>query len=610
MATNPGLKKDSAVVSEKSSGTLRKIQIKYSEDYRPFLAELIKRLGKKNSEQLVALKELVESVIQDLGKLSSGVLQSRTQSKFLKQVTNNIDLIESGLKSYRDSAKASDKSSEAIKKVEQKTDISFEGLLEDQKGIKESMKKTTPKGPGMMEKLKGIAPEPFATGKDIGMGLAQATLGPFAGMATMAGKAGVSVAKALRDKMIARKEKKVSEALRPMSTGISKDVLEELAQLEKTGHPVAGVFKPGSMAGAHATPALEHAETVGTRARPAATARVASVRSRQAGGAVPMGGREPNSKEIARAAKPIEYFFDKLADKAKWTHEVLKELKKISQGAGGGLLGGLMGGGLMGAIKSALPFLLGTIVPVVLGMVALTAAGLWMEKMIKKMIPKDMHKYMDLFSMREWAKDWKKQMFTIREAALGAFGKVGDVFKDATKGFSDVFGKVKDIVMGALKPVFSIAKEIHSFFAGPIKKIGDQLTKSLATLRDLLDPVKEIGKQLTERFTGFFDKFKWAFPKAAAATTVVKPSGAVATPREAVRSNAPTKGEIAPQGSMVNALEKLVERIEEAIGKMNKSQGAAAPGPSAMGKTSNDDVYNTRDPLLGSLNSGSLHLSG
>jgi len=304
-------KKIDSVMTVDSSVTFRKIQLKYTSDYLPLLDAMIRRVGKTNSQPLMEIRTIVQEVIQDLGKLMSGKAQRGAQEKLIKKVLNNVEGVDKQLIDYKVAASKTDKVSNAIARAEKKSGVRLDDLGKDQKAVSRSLKATKPKSPGFVEQLKGMAPEAFLTGEDLTKGLAQAVLGPFAGIAGLAGSAGVGIFKGVKTKMMERKERKVSDALRPTSTKLTPDVQEEIAKLEKSGTSLGKIFKPGQLASATTGSEQEIATKV---ASPISFDTPLKRVARPVG--TPSSAEMP-PKTVKNLVKPLEHFFDKVAYKAK-----------------------------------------------------------------------------------------------------------------------------------------------------------------------------------------------------------------------------------------------------------------------------------------------------
>lgn len=594
------------VMTPNSSATFRRIQIRYSEDYLPFVNAMIRRVGKAHSGFLMEIREVIQEVIADLGKLMSGKAQKDAQKKLINRVIENIESVDTQLENFKKAQANSDKVVKAIENSEKKTGVAFDELTKDQKFIKAGLKKAKPKGPGLVEQLKGMAPQAFATGEDLTKGLAQAVLGPFAGMAQLAGQTGTGIYKGIREKIIKRKEERLSQGLKPVSTKLSPEIAGEIAALEKSGTPTGKIFKPGGLAPDIGVPSAP-GETVGKKAAPAPAAALPPALKTAKAGAAP--AMEMKPKTIKDMAKPMEFFFDKLAYKTKWTADLMKEIKKLTkttkEGGGKGFLGGMFGGGFMTALKSAFPFLIGTLIPVLLGGAALAAIGVLADKLIRKAVPARFHKFLNVVSPIEWVKNWRQNFKTIADMAYKLTQSIRDMAGDVKGFLASAFKRVKDVALSALKGIADGVKSIGSLVMGPIKKLGKLLTKAFAGLEEILDPIKAIGKTIVDKFSGFFEKFKFAFPRSASATPMRE------TPRQVTASGVPAKtSSSGVDDRVVRSLNALVERVEKALSSIPAQTAGMPGGAGAMSKPVVDDVYGTRDPLLGALNSGGLEVGG
>jgi len=166
-------------------------------------------------------------------------------------------------------------------------------------------------------------------------------------------------------------------------------------------------------------------------------------------------------------------------------------------------------------------------------------------------------------------------------------------------------GKVKDVLGKSFSSLFETLKSIASVVAGPLTSLGKLLIKIFAGIKEALDPLAKIGKTIAARFSGFFQKFSPLFPKGSSVSVPQSMSSQI------LPSLSARKEESAITNKVVKSLDILVERIEKALAAMAPGPLASmSSGVSVAPKPAIEDVYGTRDPLLGALNSGELDVRG
>lgn len=307
-----------------SSDSLQAIRKKLSRDYLGFFQGLRKiyKIGEIEHEVVAAIKLTVVTInLIDTISRTKGV-----EKQDVEDVVANIEVLNNQRDYFVRTSKDISPLRDRISKVQEETGISPESLNvtnEIVRGGVAGMRKQTREG--VLPFLSRTAPELVGAVKGVAGGAAAAVLGPFAPMAIGAAKGIAGISRGLAEKVRARRELSFQRRLEPVATGLSPWELEQGVMARRRGPKVT-----------------------------------------EFGG---FAQRKPSKEELVA---PLTYFFDRKADKAKWTKDVLKRLSDKKGETKEGLFGGMLSS--LTAPLTKMSSMLGTWLPK-LGIIAGLGAG-------------------------------------------------------------------------------------------------------------------------------------------------------------------------------------------------------------------------------------------
>ena len=648
------------IFTQQDKIAIAKLQQTYSDVYLPYLVRLSKEftpdmaVGQKVYDLLLD----VQGIIKNLGMLMDPRLGDAGAKKVVQDLAGSMDSATKEMKWLQKNLKRDEYISESIEAVNKEMETDLKGLADVHKqfqkrlsGIKPA---TKPKG-AVSQMIKTGAPEAVETLQSIGAGLATAFLGPFANIAGILGRGAVGIGKKVRDVRIARKERKRAVEMGRI-TGIAPDEMYEMLAEARVGTPLGKAFAGGVQ---QIGEAKAPTETVGRVARKkeeiispeeirarqtelglpthggvaaVATRPVAAMpKTRQV--AVPAGGelKPLRGRALMNATAPIFFFFDKLAMRAKWTKDVYKFLKKGSAEAGGGgfmdmVKGFLLAklGPILAIVGAKLAALGPMIIPALLvalkvALVAAVAFIAWqLGTWIRKTFPQ-----IDVFLTGVFTKMfvmWDKFVDTVRQRwvqMMDFFANIGSFISNGIRG---IITGIANFYQGIFERLQGIGETVIVGIQGAFGKVSEFFTGIFGTIGKISDKVMQGFSGLTKIWP--FNKILKGQGEAATLGGKASPSNVQQT-REIVKEQAAVLSEVAPK-QIREVIEKipvvvdskvLADKVGEFTLKIAKTMEDAMaafrrtlPETVPVTKQSVDNVYNLRDPLLESLNSGMIGL--
>ena len=578
------LKGGLSVFDEATVETFKRIQNKYAMDYVPYLDKMIRSVGKELSAPVKELKVTVQSLIRDIGVVLSGKMTGTGSEKLIQRIQQEMMDVEKGLKYIRQQSLDSKRFGKAAELAERLTGVSLEELKQSQEAIGEKMTDIKPEKHGLLETVKKKTPALYEAGQGVAGSLATAFLGPFSGITKLLGTTGIDMYKAIKERQMEKKEKKIATALTPMSKEYDEGMLESLYKKQGQGIDLQKILQGSgfgkndklteiiaelSGAGKHGKGKTVHQADTPRKRSGAKEAAQATM--------LPFLGVERGVGEKT----DIFLFFDKFAHKAKWTREVLESLKKIQKEDAHKMGTSIMP---LGSMAGLLPFL--GAAGAVLGAGAL---GVVATKLLQKLedVNKPMRKGIAMMQpfmmggnlldpkrsyklMVEGYADINKMLFARLEKPIrefeASFSKLGNLFKTFTEGAGKKFGTWFTNIFGG-------AKEEQAKKAGVI----DPATASETTLI-----VPKVEQQQ-------------------------RPGKGAPLGKTVTAEGKPAKAAFEEKNSTDIRFEKLMGGLEKLIDKLGA--GKSGSGYHSVSKSSKDDANGTGDTRLDLLNSGALGLA-
>ncbi len=434
-------------------------------------------------------------------------------------------------------------------------------------------------GKSILGKFKEGMPEVYGTGKAIISGLTTAALGPFAGMARLAGSAATGMYKDVRGKIIAAQQTRVAEAVRNRAAGIGAGSRETVSGAFGIGPEKARVAPDTT--GERSVPTPEEAGPAG-RQRNARERAAASASAKMTG----------SSASVGAIVAGMTAFFNKEAYQARWTHELLDILKKGPAGGFGGGIGGK--GGILGAAGTALATAGKFLANPTVGLIA----GLGMGAM-------DVVKAQKVAQDKDWFKTGGKPLTGRQKWAAGIGGALGGVGPGIGEKGSTWADVAKNTLWGTGKGAL-IGRGIGQF-AGPAGQlIGALIGGGVGTIGGLLG-----GRRIAQGMAGMQNAWDWITGKAVPAT---KKQGQSVNDIMA-QAGIKQKLQPVPIGNDTRALmesnKKGMSELKQSMDNLSEAYRKSQQGgtPITPERTQTTDVYNNRDPLVDLLNSGNLEVS-
>jgi hypothetical protein len=217
-------KKGFSIFDESTLKSLRLIQRKYYETYRPFFADIVnlyeKEAGGGKRKETEEIKKVNETwiAIDKINDLVTVLLSSTGASKLkgeelteLYQLVQNVD---NSFRYFSDPKNLSKAMSGRVEEIEKSSGITIQDIVKQNQVIKQHVLRAGQKS--AFQKITGAASpfaplvEPIA---DMGKQALKSVLGPFSGIASVAGKAIGGVAMNIQKGMKERKDKLKEKAL-------------------------------------------------------------------------------------------------------------------------------------------------------------------------------------------------------------------------------------------------------------------------------------------------------------------------------------------------------------------------------------------------------------
>ena len=297
--------------------TLRALKTKLVRDYLTFFGTLSGLYqGTKQKKDINNSTIKVNQTIALIDSiLEGGVVGKKDVDKLLLLIDNiNIDRDH-----FLQKASEVRAFSDRIARVAEETGISIEDLnITRDIAARVGMQTRKAQREGVTSSLRKTMPEMFRLGGGVARGVGTALVGPFAPLLGPMAAGVFGLGKGLVRGIQRRREVGLAEQLRPVAGGISSAFGERISRARGQESVVTGALS-------------------------------------RATGQEPIIGRRRSQEDLVR---PLMYFFDRKAYRAKWTKELLGKIKNLEGGKGGlgGLFGGLFGG-LAGKLKSLLPII-------------------------------------------------------------------------------------------------------------------------------------------------------------------------------------------------------------------------------------------------------------
>jgi hypothetical protein len=538
--------------SPSDEGLLSDLQKKYSKDYLPFISTLIDTAGPgpTKTKNLMDLEEKIIEVIQDIGKILSGRLTRETGQKLLLVLFEKMDIVNRGFEDVSRLMGTRSPINAAIKKTESKTGVKFKELVSKYREINSGIQGTvSPETPDLLSSLKEAAPQGYAAGKDMTLGLANAALGPFAEMAKLGVGTGTSVFKALQSYVKSRQTAKLTESLIPSMGG------EGFGTVSGTGGTPVGL--------------------------PSSLGRSSTSASRE--------GEKLSGKQLENASSPLTYFFDKVAYKTSWTAGVFNMLKKLTDSGGASPVGGAgafgsFGGTLAGNILSK-------VLPVagVAGLGALTVAlGVLANKMDKQLHEKN--------------KGASQALDLAKVSALPGMSLINPI--QGPKLMGEAYAKLTKDVMGVVNPW--IDKNIKQQLSGL-----SSLTSQFSVLNKALKPFGERLVSLVDLMGRTFDGVVNMIPKSIRDKIfpVISPDmgrPVVQKGKEVQTNKIIENNQSVVMGTKFDKMAAGLDQVNKALAEQARKQMQPS---STVSPDTSDVHYGQRDTLIDGLGAGRYDLN-
>jgi hypothetical protein len=549
------LKGGLSVFDEATVETFERIQKKYSMDYVPFLDKMIRSVGKELSAPVKELKVTVQGLIRDVAIVLSGKMTGTGSEKLIQRIQQEMIDVEKGLKYIRQQSLESKRFGKAADLAERLTGVSLEELRQSQEAIGEKMTDIKPEHHGLLDTMKKKTPGLYDTGRGVAGSLATAFLGPFAGATKLVGSTSLDLYKAIKEKQLEKKEKKMAMALTPMSKDYDAGILESLYKKQGQGTDLQKILRDSKFG---KNDELMNFMTEMTGAK------------KKQGRTVP--GIQPEHKRskskitespISSFVRPekvvgdktdIFLFFDKYAHKATWTRDMLDTLKKLSKKDAPSTK-------TQSSVPSFLPFL-AAITGLVAGVATLTIA---------------VNTVLDFFKSKA-PKVGRTAEAAVSLLAPGIVDPVDQILrpKEFLKETKKNWDMVNQLVLGD-----KVAQKIS----------GGLDTNTQKDKAGMVDPASVSKPQLIVP--------KADQPRTSKTTTV---SGKTVT-----AEGVPVKAAFEEKNSTDTRFEKLMGSLEKLISTMSADR--AGSSYHSVSKQSRDDASGTGDTRLDLLNSGALGLA-
>lgn len=658
--TEEYLKKGQRVFSDNEIAVFKRIQLRYYEDYIPFLQKIQKNLkttkGRVRPGQAMVLKDIdvtigfMNKVIDYISKIIQQNDLTVASKDDIKAMFDSMAAIEEKMMRYREFAQKDLIFRKAVEDIESATKINFEKVVQTTRVVQREIKKFTPEMT-RLERMRAKAPEVYDLGAQAWRAGLGAVLGPYGKLAEVAWKTFKGIRQRRREARIERERAQFAaellrtreyspEAVREQYARLKAgtDRLETAVKKESLGGQAAPEGTFGGARGAEAArmaekaapePEIPRVRIKGTKEylEPEMVEKMGlgeQIRAEAGEGAKETGvlGRlksQRGSVNVGMFVNGLLLFFNKGAYQARWTREVMEMFKKIKLGEKGqegllGMLKGLKGGwgkavGVLTKVGSAIARFLPALGPVLA--VAAAAAGGWaLGRAIGSKVKiggKSIDEHLQGFFAKHLFKAPKPEQMTkhpdvLRMMELQKQGKsakeAADILR-AEKGLPPLEGAKPGPAKEAALPTYTPKT------MAPPSAVKDG--KAVYPIAQVDERGNVVGvTQMTETL-----KDKAVHPEIVPQKEVpvvragVEPEQIPPTPVpmrrtvEAVRTVPPQTG----SAEIASALSKLNGSID-VTNKILKETGAG--GGTAVRKTAKDNVYSGRDPLVEMLNMGRL----
>jgi hypothetical protein len=595
--------------SKDTFNVLLQIQKKFGSDYLTFFRSLqgmYLQVGdtKYNTEISTTIKA-IQNVVRQIGTLR-GAQGRLANAQEIDSLLQSLDVIQEKYEFFSQNVSTDARLEVFLQRIQERTGLSLDQMKQVHAQVKERMVKrmggkesTIPeKFFDMRKKLRDVSPDLYDFGKAFGTQALNGLLGPFAGLGSFAIRGITGIARKLGERAATKKEGKFREALLTKEEYTPENVYKTYEDLKLKGPTLQSVFNkvwgtPESFVSPSETPrpSKEHVrKTLKEKVEPHLT----GTKSEHA---YLKSGIVGSSALVFVSA--LKKFFEKEAYTTKWTKEVLENLKiiakkkQVAAGGGGSLLGNLG--------KVALSAL-----PIVAGIVG-TGMGAW-------------DAFQGVRKTKEWFGTEKPHLGQKVASSIGGF--LGGTGKGIGEKGSTWGGVAKNTLWNTAKGA-SIGAGIGSFLGPGGTLLGAGIGAGAGAIGGLLGGrrlaqgaqalwrVTPIGLA-QEMFQGARDGGLGGLGKnllsaltLGAVKKYQKPES-VPPPRKLEEIKQP-ETKTSSDGTK-ETIEKLQKTIEDLSSALSKAQQQSNQQSVHTRRTFNDDVYNTRDPLLESLNSGNLGL--
>jgi len=377
------LKEGFKIFSPGGVALLRNIQEKYSEDYIPFLMELSGTSDVQNYKYRIKnLADTCRLIVQDIGAVLGREGRPATK-EHIERLYKNMSIVDEEVQFFKTKIEESSIFAQNLATIQAKTGTSLNEFKTANVFAFKRLKEFKPEKEGFGRYTSRVAPELTQTVKGLGTGLLTAVTGPFAPIARMAVEGITGIVKDIREKKIRMRERALSEILIPRSKYSPEESFRRYRQtFEAPGRIPLRPYAYERELGGMGYPRRQRYRAPTYREEPQFYRRdeqQATVPERFPYAEVPEevappahevpGVYEPRtSKKISDIAlkqniEGLRFFYDKVADKVKWTREVKELLEKIAK-RGVEEKGGLFGilpmatlttiGGAVAAIATAI----------------------------------------------------------------------------------------------------------------------------------------------------------------------------------------------------------------------------------------------------------------
>jgi hypothetical protein len=651
---------------------LNQIQDTYAERFVPFLANLAEQVGPNESGELIGqAHQAAQQVVRDLGLVKSGRVSGPTAKATVKRLADNMDFVEKKVELIKKSMKDDAVFVEQVAKAEKDAETKLEDLAELHRLARKRVAEIKPPGKlqNIAGLIRAGAPELMETVGGIGAGLGTAILGPYAHVAGIATRGIVGVAKGIRERSIAQKRGRLAGAVGRARGETPEEVVQDIQRAMAEGTPIGKYFGQGLTPGAAPGGIRVPREKRAPAARPVGVG--AAVAGTLGEGIGFGGGGRPHMQVAAmpiwyffdKLAHRAKWTRDMLM--------LQKKAAAGGKEGGLDISDMILSGGLLSRILPAIGAFIASPLGIGIIVAALLAAGgtiLWKwgrglaakvfgkqekELTLGERVAGALGRYMQAMTfglfrgemqarmMKEFVYVWNFWRDFFRElgpkivefgkglvdwvkgipAALGgAIQTIGDMGLAMINGIKGAFTATVGFFQDSFARLSSLGEMIGTGIHNAFSKVGE-------LAQEVMGAIQGIAVQVIEKITGLVKAPFKAIGRGFSATKraigkMFSPGGA-AELREDMKDTAQKVSEVVPQ-----IVQKTVERVPmlagaadlgEKIGVMSDRMMAQLhdmvgaikgmqPKSTPVMKTPVDNVYNVRDPLLESLNSGGLGL--